>query len=48
MYMEANAPYQPREAGDYNPLQEDRDRALVFYSPICEWSYPSPLGWKNA
>jgi GNAT superfamily N-acetyltransferase len=43
MYMEVNAPYQPREGRDYNPLPEDRDRALVFYNPICEWSYPFAL-----
>jgi hypothetical protein len=25
--------------GEYEPLQEDLDRAIVFYSPICQFSY---------
>lgn len=25
--------------GDYDPLTEDRNKAIIFYGPICEFSY---------
>lgn len=40
MFKEVKAIYQPRELAEYQPLPEDRGRAVVFFNPICEWSYP--------
>jgi len=40
MYLEVAGAYEPREAGEYRPLSEDEGRAIVFYSPLCEYSYP--------
>ncbi len=48
MYMEIAAPYQPREGRGYIPLREDRGRAIAFYNPLCEWSYPFALRVKEA
>lgn len=41
MYLPISESYQPGPPqGEYEPLPEDRGRALVFYSPDCEFSYP--------
>lgn len=40
MYLEITAPYQPRGVTEYRPLPEDRGRAVMFYDPMCEFSYP--------
>lgn len=40
MFKEVRAIYQPRELEEYQSLPEDRGRAVVFFNPICEWSYP--------
>jgi len=41
MYLPISEPYQPESPqGEYEPLPEDRGRAIVFYSPSCEFSYP--------
>ena len=33
--------YEPSKAtGEYESLEEDRNRAVVFYSPTCQFSYP--------
>ncbi len=40
MFLEVSAPYQPRRVREYKPLPEDLGRAITFYNPICEWSYP--------
>ena len=40
MYLPISEPYQPGpQQGEYEPLPEDRGRALVFYNPACEFSY---------
>jgi hypothetical protein len=37
--MESN--YEPvKPLGQYEPLPEDRNRAVVFYSPVCQFGYP--------
>lgn len=40
MYLEISASYETRKLGEYRPLSEDEGRALIFYSPLCEYSYP--------
>ena len=37
MYYEILGEYVPYAAVEYSPLQEDRDRAIIFFDPICEW-----------
>ena len=41
MYLELHGGYVPRKPASYDPLPEDRGRALVFYDPVCEWSIGS-------
>lgn len=43
MYLEVSAPYEPKECGVYKPLSSDRGRAVILYSPLCEYSYPFAL-----
>jgi len=39
-YLPVAGEYEPLPpAGGYRPLPEDRGRALVFYSPVCQFSY---------
>lgn len=40
MFLDVSAPYKPRETPEYQPLVEDRGRAVMLYNPMCEWSYP--------
>jgi len=47
MYLEITAPYQPRRKIEYQPLPEDKGRAVMFYDPICEFSYPSAVKVKE-
>ena len=40
LYLPIEGSYEPTPpVGDYEPLPEDRNKALVFYSPICQFSY---------
>jgi len=39
MYMEISGEYRPRGETAYEPLDEDRGKAIMFYDPICEWGY---------
>ena len=39
MFLEITAPYEPRETPEYQPLPEDRGRAVIFTDALCEWSY---------
>ena len=41
MYLDLPGEYTPRKPLTYEPLPEDRGRALVFYDPVCEWSIGS-------
>jgi GNAT superfamily N-acetyltransferase len=44
MYLPISEPYQPGPTqGEYEPLPEDKGRAIVFYNPTCEFSYPFAL-----
>jgi GNAT superfamily N-acetyltransferase len=43
MYLELSGGYELRKPARYEPLPEDRGRALVFYEPICEWSIGSTV-----
>jgi len=40
MVLEVSASYQPRRMTEYRPLPEDKGRAVMFYNPMCEYSYP--------
>lgn len=40
LYMSIEAGYQPMREEAYTREEEDRGRALVFYSPVCQFSYP--------
>jgi len=41
MYLPISEPYQAGPTqGEYEPLPEDRGRAVLSYSPACEFSYP--------
>jgi len=40
LYLPIEGDYEPAPpVGDYEPLPEDRNKALIFYSPICQFSY---------
>jgi GNAT superfamily N-acetyltransferase len=40
LYLPIHGTYeQNRSTGEYRPLLEDRNKALVFYSPQCQFSY---------
>jgi GNAT superfamily N-acetyltransferase len=40
LYLPIEGGYEPTPpVGDYEPLPEDRNKALVFYGPICQFSY---------
>jgi len=40
MFLEISSTYQPRKKVEYRSLPEDRGMAIVFYNPLCEYSYP--------
>ncbi len=40
LYMPLEGCYEPTAfMGEYEPLEEDKGKAIVFYSPICQFSY---------
>jgi GNAT superfamily N-acetyltransferase len=40
LWLPVDGEYEPVvPAGDYEPLNEDKNRAIVFYSPSCQFSY---------
>jgi len=43
MFLEIAGRYEPKIKLEYEPLPEDRGRAIIFYNRICEWSYPFAL-----
>jgi len=41
LFLPIEANYEPTPVlGSYKPLQEDRNKAIIFYSPICQFGYP--------
>ena len=41
LYLPIDSTYEPaKPTGDYEPLLEDKDKAIIFYSPTCEFGYP--------
>jgi len=45
MYLPISEPYQPGPTqGEYESMPEDKGKALVFYSPSCEFSSPFAVG----
>jgi len=40
LYFLIDGSYEPvKPMGEYTPLPEDRNKALIFYSPICQFAY---------
>jgi GNAT superfamily N-acetyltransferase len=40
LWLSLDSDYEPAmPIGDYEPLSEDKNRALIFYSPTCQFSY---------
>jgi len=45
MYLSITAPYEPLgSARHYAPLCEDEGKAIIFYNPTCEFSFPFATG----
>jgi GNAT superfamily N-acetyltransferase len=49
LYMPISGEYEKSQSQreEYVPLPEDRNKAVVFYSPICQFSYPFALRVKE-
>jgi len=48
LYMPISGQYEPSPPEEkYAPLPEDRDKAIVFYGPTCQFSYPFALKVKK-
>ena len=47
MFLEISSSYEPRKPVDFLSLDEDKGRAIVFYNPMCEWSFPFALRIKD-
>lgn len=43
LFLEISEEYKPRIESEYKPLPEDKGRAVIFYNPLCEYSYPFSL-----
>lgn len=40
LYLPIKDSYEPAApVGEYEPLPEDKGRAVIFYGPICQFSY---------
>jgi len=40
MYLPIEGTYEPRKLiGEYQSLPEDKDKAIIFYGPICQFGY---------
>lgn len=40
-YLPLEGSYEPAQpVGEYEPLPEDRNKAVIFYGPACQFSYP--------
>jgi len=41
LYLPIDGGYEPAKSiGEYEPLPEDRNKAIVFYGPSCQFGYP--------
>jgi len=41
LYLPIEGNYEPIPVlGEYEPLDEDKNKAIVFYSPVCQFGYP--------
>ncbi|NWG10317.1 GNAT family N-acetyltransferase [Candidatus Bathyarchaeota archaeon] len=41
LYLPIDGQYEPMPSvGNYEPLAEDRDKAIIFYGPVCQFGYP--------
>jgi hypothetical protein len=47
MFLEISSSYKPRKTAEVPSLNEDKGRAIVFYNPVCEWSFPFALRIKD-
>lgn len=40
LYLPVEGKYEPSPKRKYEPLEEDRGKVIIFYGPICQFSYP--------
>jgi hypothetical protein len=40
LYLPIEGKYESVPTASYEPLEEDRDKAIIFYRPVCQFSYP--------
>lgn len=40
LYLPIEGKYESTPKAEYAPLEEDRGKAIIFYGPICQFSYP--------
>jgi hypothetical protein len=40
LHLPIDGKYEPTPKVEYEPLREDRGKAIIFYGPICQFSYP--------
>jgi len=41
LYLSIDSSYEPTKPfGEYEPLPEDRNKAIIFYGPSCQFGYP--------
>jgi GNAT superfamily N-acetyltransferase len=48
LYYLIHGEYEPKTRVSYEPMEEDRDRAIVFYNRNCEYSYVFALRIEEA
>jgi len=39
MYLPLDGSYEPVKTEKYEPLSEDKEKAIIFYGPICQFSF---------
>ncbi|MEM3577918.1 MAG: GNAT family N-acetyltransferase [Candidatus Bathyarchaeia archaeon] len=48
MYLPIEGRYEPTTSiGEYEPLTEDKNKAIIFYTPICQFGYPFAVRIKR-
>jgi GNAT superfamily N-acetyltransferase len=40
LYLPIEGKYESTPKVEYKPLKEDRGKAIIFYGPVCQFSYP--------
>jgi GNAT superfamily N-acetyltransferase len=40
LYLPMEGMYEPNPKVEYEPLKEDANKTIIFYGPICQFSYP--------